>query len=341
MITKISYKTKKEIFAQSNTWVLDLARQVLASIEPYTQPVRCKLERELGDFNDSDAYLVQIAIALEPEPFGLAHIYQCIPYSNPKLFRQDFDGAVKRGWLEIAGDGIYKATELGHCYNKSLNRELRKEFNNLKPLPIMQLERLDAILQEIIDAIKDSSFIDYKPAFEVDLKLAPVAPSTLQKIYCKLTSLLAFRDDAYLNAWMEHDINSYVWEAFSLICKGKACNASELSKKLKNFRQYDEQIYSAALDELAAHGWIELIGKKYEPTSVGLQVLAKVARSMTQYFFEPWAFLDEEKNKKLKILLEALVSALKSPQIKRWHGQSSTSRNYGWRSVQWARDKLR
>ena len=337
----MSYTTKREIFAQSNTWVLDLARAVLSNIEYFTQPIRIKLEDELGEFNDSDAYLAQIAIGLEPEPFGLAHVYQCIPYSNPKLFRQDFEGAVKRGWLEIAGDGIYRTTDKGLCYQKYLNREIRKELSKLRPLPMMQLERLDAILQEIIDAISETTIIDYKPAFDMDLKLAPTAPSTLQKICCKLAHLMAFRDDAYLNAWMEQDINSYVWEAFSYIYKGDAQTASGLAQELEIHRQYDEHTYSAALEELTARGWIKPQNGKYEPTVEGLKILAEVARTMTQYFFEPWAFLEEEKVNKLKILLEALVGALKSPRVKRWHGHASTSRNFGWRSAQWVRDKVR
>ena len=204
----------------------------------------------------------------------------------------------------------------------------------------MQLERLDAILQEIIDAIHETYIIEYKPAFEMELQLAPIASSTLQKICVKLGLLMSFRDDAYLNAWMEKDINSYVWEAFSYIYKGEAQTAGDLAQKLESQRQYNEQNYADALDELTERGWVERRNGKFEPTVEGLKVLAEVARSMTQSFFEPWAHLEEEKINKLKILLEALANAMKTDSRKRWLGQTNSSRNFGWRTVQWARDKV-
>ena len=337
----MSYITKSEIFSQSNTWILDLTRQVLSNAESCTRPIRENLENEFGECNDSDIYLAQIAFGLEPEPFGLAHLYQCIPYSNPILFRQDFKGAVQRGWLTFAGDGVYKTTDKGKSFHKQLNRKLRNEYSKMRPLPVMQLERLDAILGEIIDAISETNIIDYKPAFDMDLKLASTAPSTLQKICIKLGLLMSYRDDAYLNAWMVKDINSYVWEAFSYIYKGEAQTAGDLAQKLENHRHYDEQNYAEALDELTEHGWVVCQHGKFEPTVEGLKILAEVARSMTQSFFEPWAHLEDEKINKLKILLEALANAMKTDSEKRWLGQTNSSRNFGWRSVQWVRDKVR
>jgi hypothetical protein len=336
----MAYTTKKEIFEQSNTWVLDLTRQILIQTERFTHPVRARLEAEIGPCNDSDVHLAEIAIGMAPEPFGLAHVYQCIPYANPKLFRQDFEGAVRRGWLTINSEGTYRATEKGLRFHKHLYRELQNVYNSLHPLPMMQLERLDAILAEIVAAIASTTAIRYKPAFEMDLRLAPVAASTLQKIYCKLSHLMAFRDDAYVNAWMEKEINSYVWEAFSYIYKGQAQTAAELAKELEKQRQYDEDTYAQALTELEARGWISACCGMYEPSVVGLEVLAEVARKMTQDFFEPWVGLEESKINQLQILMEALIQGLKAPQAKRWHGQTSTSRNFGWRSAQWVRDKV-
>ena len=108
---------------------------------------------------------------------------------------------------------------------------------------------------------------------------------------------MAFRDDAYLNAWMDQDVNSYVWEAFSLIYKGQAQTAADLAAKLEIQRQYDEDAYTAALAELTNRGWISKCNGKYEPTVEGLRILAEVARTMTQYFFEPWDDMEECKNR--------------------------------------------
>lgn len=90
----MAYSTKQEIFEKSNTWLLDLTRQILSQMEQLTHPAKAKTEAKIGAFNDSDAHLTEIAIGMEPEPFGLAHVYQCIPYANPELFRQDCQSMV-------------------------------------------------------------------------------------------------------------------------------------------------------------------------------------------------------------------------------------------------------
>jgi hypothetical protein len=46
----MAYTTKREIIDQSNTWVLDLTRQILAQVENFTRPVRDRLETENGPF---------------------------------------------------------------------------------------------------------------------------------------------------------------------------------------------------------------------------------------------------------------------------------------------------
>ena len=337
----MSYATKQEIFDQTNTWVLDLTRQILTQMEHHTRPVKALTEAKIGTFNDSDAHLVEIAIGMEPEPFGLAHVYQCIPYANPEIFRQDFEGAVRRGWLIINAEGTYRASEKGKQYHRCLHRELENVYGRLRPLPVMQLERLNQILNEIVAAIADATTITYKPAFEIDLRLAPVGGSTLQKICCNLSHLLAFRDDAYLNAWMDQDVNSYVWEAFSLIYKGQAQTAAGLAARLEEQRQYDEDAYASALAELVDRGWVTWQGSKYEPTVEGLRVLAEVARKMTQSFFDAWGNIEEARIDQLKVLMEALLKALKSPKSKRWNGNNSSFRNFGWRSAQWVRNKVR
>ena len=152
---------------------------------------------------------------------------------------------------------------------------------------------------------------------------------------------MAFREDAYLNAWMFQNVNSYVWEAFSLIYKGQARTAADLAAKLELQRQYNEDAYTAALEELTTRGWISKCNGKYEPTVEGLRILSEVARMMTLYFFEPWDEMEEAKIDQLKVLMDALLRALKSPQTKRWQGHASATRNIGWHASQWVRDKER
>ena len=82
------YTTKQALFEQSNTWVLDITRQILTQMKRHTHSARARTEAEVGAFSDADAYLAEIANGMEPESFGLAHVYQCIPYANPKSSAQ-------------------------------------------------------------------------------------------------------------------------------------------------------------------------------------------------------------------------------------------------------------
>jgi hypothetical protein len=243
--------------------------------------------------------------------------------------------------LTVTNDGTYRATQKGQEFHHRMNQEIRNVYSNLHPLPMMQMERLNRILREIVTSIEHSNILFYKPAFDMELKLTSHAQSILQKVCCKLTHLMAYRDDAYLNAWMEQEVNSYVWEAFSYIYKGQAQTVKSLAKKLEVQRLYDENAYAEALEELVTRNWIIYYQGKYEPTTAGLKILAEVARKMTQYFFKPWLNLDEVKIDHLQTLMEALLKGLQSPQTKRWLGQTSSSRNFSWRTTQWVRDKIR
>jgi hypothetical protein len=330
---------EKERKAQENTWILELTRRIIANMELHIQSARNQLETELGGCETTDTYLAEISIGLRPETFGLAHIYQRSPYTNPQVLQKNFTDAVDRGWLVMQGEGVYQASEHSQNYYQHLCHRVNQIYRNLRPLPLMHLERIDTLLTEVVQSIDRTEAIAYRPAFEMDRRLAPMGGSLLERICCKLSQIAAYRDDTYLNAWMDQEVNSYVWEAFSHIYKGHATNARALSEALGKYRGYDEATYMDAIQELETRGWITGVNGQYEPSEQGLTILAEVARSMSQYFFAPWAGFNSEFLTKLKYLLEALDDALKPEKTKRWYGQANIGRTYGWRSIQWARDK--
>jgi DNA-binding MarR family transcriptional regulator len=278
---------------------------------------------------------------LEPEPLGIAHVYNRRPYSNPKHIQQDLDDAVSQGWLTCVGKGIYQASPKSHRIFDQLCRGVMQVYSHLKPMPVSQLQQLDGYLHRVVEAIRKKDGLSYKPSFELDVKLGNIGGPILQRICCNFSHFLAYRDDAYVNAWMSQDVNSYVWEAFSCIYKGQAQNAREIVGRLGKYRYYDRQTYDAALRELIERGWITRVDKKYEPTEAGIKVLAHVARAMNQYFYKPWIELGEDELKALKCLMESLAQALKTVKPKYGVGYAYVNRTIGWGSVQWARDKVR
>lgn len=321
-------------------WVLNLTRQILWSIDHHTQPVFNHLEPSTNS-GASKRYLAHIAIGLSPDPLGIAHVLHRRPYSNPEHIRQELEDAVSQGWLSHLGEGLYTPTPLSlETYHRLCGR-LEGVYRSLQPLPLVQLEQIQALLGLIVDAMAATGSLWYKPSFELDLKMVIQDCPVLGRICARLSHLLAFRDDAYLNAWMAQEVNSYVWEAFSCIYKGQAQNAEEITAILGERRHYDLATYESALVELGERGWITHIGDITVPTNSGIKVLAQVARTMNIYFYKPWKILSESEVDQLKSLMESLANALKVGKPKYGSGYAHVNRTIGWGAVQWVRDKIR
>lgn len=332
------FKHQEEI--QPLGWVLNLTRQILWSVDHYTESIYKRLEHPNHPGN-SQLYLAQIAIGLSPDPLGIAHVLHRRPYSNPEYIRKDLDAAVSRGWLSHLGNGLYQPTSLSLEIYHRLCLQLEGVYLGLESMPLIQLEQTQALLRVIIEAVEDSGSLWYKPSFELDLKMGRRTGPVLQRICTCLSHLMAYRDDAYLNAWMGQEVNSYVWEAFSCIYKGHAQTAKEITTILGDCRHYDLDTYESALEELRERGWITSIGKMNVPTDDGIKVLAQVARTLNSYFYKPWQVFNDVETNQLKSLMETLASALKVGKPKYGSGYASLNRTIGWGSVQWVRDKIR
>lgn len=326
---------------QPISWVLGVIRQILHAIQHHTQPVYNKLSYRTDRIDESSLYLIQIAIGLEPDLMGIAHVFSRMPYSNPVYIRRDLKNAVAAGWLEPIRDGVYQASSKGHLFFHQIRREVERVYRDLNPMPVSQLERLNGLLQKVVGAICENKYLSYKPSFDLDMRLGKEDGPVMQQICCNLSHLIGYRDDAYLNAWMDQDINSYVWEAFSYIYRGKAQTASEIAETLEKHRNYDVETYESALRELDERGWITQMGGKFEPTNHGITILAKVARLMNKNYFEPWMVLNENELKILRELLESLADSLQVRKPKYGMGYASINRTLGWGSISWARDKIR
>ncbi len=326
---------------QPISWVLDVIRQILFSIGQHIQPVYNRLVNITGGFDESSLYLTQIAIGLEPEYLGIAHIFNSLPYSNPTQIRLDLNNAVSAGWLKSVREGVFRASQKGYKFFQQYSKEIGQVYLELNPLPLRRLEHIYALLGKVVDAIRANTNFPYKPSFYLDLKIGVDDGPLLQRICCNLSHIIAYRDDCYVNAWMDQEINSYVWEAFSLIYQGKARTAYEISGKLSNCRNYDVKTYGSALRELELREWIKPVNGYYEPTNYGIMVLANVAQSMNKRFFEPWMELDENELNILRDLMESLAFSLKIRRQQYGAGYSDINRTIGWGSIQWVRDKIR
>jgi hypothetical protein len=322
-------------YIQPFGWMLETTRRVLSAIEYHTRPVYRHL-----DCDPASLCLAQIAIGLEPEPFGVAHVYNRKPYSNPEHIRDELSTAVDRGWLIRIENDVYQASPKSRAVINNLCQCIGEGFRNLHPLPTSQLDELDGLLSQIIENIRSNSDLSYRPSFELDLKLGIDKGPVLQRICCKLSQILAYRDDAYVSAWMAQDVNSFVWEAFSCVFKGQAQTAQGIADQLGESRHYDLQTYYGALVELQDRGWITQVYGQYEPTQKGIKVVAQVARTLNQSFYLPLAIMMENDLKRMRTLMESLAETLKVKKPAYGVGYASLNRTMAWGSIQWARDKV-
>jgi len=327
---------KNDDYIQPFGWMLETTRKVLLAIEHHTRPVYGQ-----QNCDPSSLYLAQIAIGMEPESFGVAHVYNRKPYSNPEYIRDELNIAVNRGWLNRIENDVYEASPKSREVFRRLCQRISEVYGNLHPLPKSQLEELEGLLNQVIVSIQSKSDLDYTPSFDLDLSLGITDGPILQRICCQLSQVLAYRDDAYVNAWMAQDVNSYVWEAFSYVFKGQAQTAEDIAYELGETRHYDVQTYNSAFLELGERGWITQVYGKYEPNQKGIKVIAQVARSLNQSFYLPWAVMMECDLNRMKTLMESLAMVLKVKKPGYGVGYASLNRTMAWGSIQWARDKIR
>lgn len=321
-------------------WVINLTRQILWSVDQHTTTAFDGWLLSCDPFS-SELSLAQIAIGFEPTPLGVAQIYNHRPYTNPDQIRRELEQAVSSGWLLSSGEGLYRVSQQGREVCAKVRRKLDQVFCRMTRLPDSQLETLLTTLDKVIAVIQNKGTLSYRPSFDLDMKLENGTYSVLQQICTRLSHVLAYRDDAYLNAWMGQEVNGYVWEAFSCIYKGEAQNAAEIAARLTQKRDYGAETYQGAVCELLERGWIQYLDGNCVPTNLGIEILAKVARAMNNAFYQPWLVLDESEAAQLKEEMESLASTLKIHKPRYGAGYAQVNRTLGWGTIQWARDKVR
>jgi len=188
--------------------VRDLSLDVLNALgQNHTQPAFDQMMEEIGGFDGRDMMLVQYAYAKDPEPLGVAHIFKRTPYANPERIKQDFSGAVERGWLKKVGDGAFNPTEKGSMFVTALLDKMEKITGDLETLPQDELAQLESLTSKAIQGAMESKAITDKFALELGRQFIREGIGTMHMVRRNLVDLLAFRDDAHVSAWREHQID--------------------------------------------------------------------------------------------------------------------------------------
>lgn len=298
----------------SARWFMDVAQEIFTGMGAHTDPIFNRFIEETDGLEDQDILHIQFAYGFAPEPITPKHYIKRTPYVNPEAFKSQMDKAVGRGWLETADKGQYKLAAKGKKVVDRLLALADDTFGGLELLPEDDLRRIIKLLSEVADKAKELPKPAKKWALSWGSKFdrGPATPLMVQ-VRRRLIDLLSFRDDVHIGAWKPYGASGQAWEAFTYVWRGDADTAADLAEKLP-YRNYDEDAYATALQDLVSRGWIAQEDGKYVATEKGKKLRQEAEDTTDRYFDAAWAALDAAEMKEIKGLLKKLAKAVALPE---------------------------
>ena len=299
---------------QSARWFMDVAEEIFAGMGAQTSPALNQFIEEHGMSEGLDVQLIQLAHGFAPEFITPEHVVKRSPYGNPEFVEEQMGEAVERGWLKVAGEGQYLPTTRGRQVAKELFALADRMFGGVESLPDDDLKRITDLLSRVVEQARELPEPTEKWALSWGSKFdrGPDAPLMVQ-VRRRLLDLLGFRDDVHIAAWQPHGVSGQAWEAFTYVWRGEAGTAAEMAEKLP-YRNYDEEAYVAALEELASRGWLAETEGNRVATEEGKILRQQAEDATNRYFDAAWSGLSEAEMEEVRGLLERLAKAVKPPE---------------------------
>ena len=114
-------------------------------------------------------------------------------------------------------------------------------------------------------------------------------------------------------SWQPYEVSGQVWEVLTYVWRDEAHTAAELVEKLDG-RGYDEESYTAALQDLVTRGWIAQENGKYVATEKGSALRQQAEDATDRYFNAPWVALGKAQAEETRSLMEKLAQAIEPPE---------------------------
>jgi len=247
----------------------------------------------------------------EPDPISAARLSVRAAYTNPALHQARLQQGVQLGLLTPAGPGEYHLTNAGHAAVQSLIAAAYAAMAPLQPLPPADLDRLLALLRRLVEASLAAPEPPGKWCLRVARHYDPYGRSgPVPQLDQYLSDLAAYRDDAHLAAWRPLGVTGQAWEALTHLWMGDLVTLDDLCDRHCGRRGYTAESYAAALDDLAARGWVGRAGDAYRLTEAGRAARDDAEATTDRTFFAPWACLNAAELAELRGLLAACRDGL-------------------------------
>jgi hypothetical protein len=289
---------------QGSLWTAALTHYNTTTDHPRpTPPVLLQLRA--GYAESPGWYLVQAA-EFDPEPLTVDRLRVRAIWSAPSLVAALLELMASEQWLDRRGTE-YHLTATGRAIlDRSNTRRVDALSNFHLPIPAARLDRLAALLTDVIDLSLRSPTPPGTWCLRYSHRRAPseTAPALL-RIFYAFTDLNAFRDDSHMASWRDHHIEGYVWETFSHVIRGTAATATSLFEQLA-YRGHSREDFAVALSELASRAWITVKDNQALPTEQGHGIHATAEQHTNDYFYAPWMSLGDDTLQELLALLHEL-----------------------------------
>lgn len=234
------------------------------------------------------------------------------PFSNPQLFEKSFAILNVKGWIEPCGEESYLVTPKARQWARRIIQVGDSQLLPFESLTTVNLQRLEALLRQIILGIEETPKPPEKWAVIHRFRVATQDSPPIVQIREHLMDLFAYRDDSHLTASHPHFGQAgIVWSVMSSLWQEGKVTARHLADAY-SFRGYEVNDYEVALEAAAQIGWAE------ETESLGVFVITPQGRSLREeaerltdeYFYRPWAALNQSELDELYDLLLKLQEEL-------------------------------
>ena len=238
---------------------------------------------------ESPAWFLIQAAEFDPEPLSVARLRVRDIYASERIVAALLEVMAAERWFDRRGDDYHLRAE-GRAVLDRIRANRSRRLSAL-PLPAEPMTRLERALRDVIDRSLAAGDPPGTWSLAHSRRRAPAddAPPA-EKLFQYVADINAFRDDCHMAAWRPRGMAGYVWEAFGLVADGTGPTADALFQALP-YRGYSVADYAAALDDVAARGWVAPSNDGWQATDAGRAVRAAAEERTDDAFYAPWAHL--------------------------------------------------
>jgi hypothetical protein len=256
-------------------------------------------------YAESPAWMMMQAAEFYPDTLSIERLRVRAIWSSERILQGVLELMTSEMWLERSGDD-YRLTEKGRDILDMLLLRREEVLTAFQPFLKTNLMQMEQLLSRIITTSLQAPTPPGCWSLEYSRRRAPGSDApVLCKIIHYFEDLNAFRDDAYMAAWIPYRVDGYIWESFALICDGTAFNASSVYEQLPH-RGYNHSEFTKALHELTRRGWLSVKEDVYSASETGRRIRKEVEQLTDHYFYSPWSCLTGEELEALQVLMDGL-----------------------------------